>query len=186
MAKTYTVALAGLETLKNKDGSFRKFSVTFLNNILTWITDHPKEDVEIVDARDFHKNPLPMPSVWEHLRSLSEKRPIDLLLYQGHSGSTQLYYFSKVRKDVPEEQRYFCMPDSWEGVVFSPSGEIKLYGCQTGGEDGKKFEACIAQSIADATKRVTWGFVSKSSQRMKKGKYYQVPDVKGLIEFRPK
>jgi hypothetical protein len=186
MGNLYAVALAGLETIKNPDGSFNKFSSTFMNNIRTWKVDHPKDTVEIVDARVFHSEPLPMSAVWAHLRGISSKRPIDILLYSGHSGSTQLYFFSKVRKELAEEERYFCMTDNWEGVHFSPKAEIRLWGCQTGGERGVKFDTCIAQSIANKTKVPTWGFVSKCSQQFRNKGFYQIPDIGGAVKFIPK
>lgn len=186
MKESYTVALAGLETLKNNDGSFKKFSVTFLNNVYTWKKEHPKEIVEIIDARFFYEKPSPMGAVWEHLKMLSKKRPIDLLIYSGHSGTDQLYFFSKVRKELEEKDRYFNMGDSWEGITFSKNAEIRLQGCQTGGQRGVKFEASIAQDIADATQRVTYGYVSKSSQRFRDGGYRQVPDMGGDVRFDPR
>lgn len=185
MGKTHTVALVGLETLKNEDGSLKKFSVTFYNNVITWRADHPKEDVVIVDARDFYKEDHPIEAIMKRLKEVSCERPIDTLLYSGHSCSTTLYYFSKVRKELEERERYFTMGQSWDGVLFSQEATIRLFGCQTGGERGKKFEVCIAQDIANQTRRRVFGFVSKSSQKKIGKKFYQVPDIGGSVVFKP-
>lgn len=186
MVNPCTVALAGLETLKNADGSFKKFSVTFLNNIYTWKLDHPKEDVVIVDARDFWQKEDPMSEVMWCLREVSSKKPISTLIYSGHSDPVGLYFFSKVRKELEEDKRYFIMGRSWEGVNFTEKARIHLLGCQAGGVDGKKYDVCIAQDIADNTRRDVYAFVSKSSQRRIGKKYYQVPDIKGARRFAPK
>lgn len=185
LKKLHTIALIGLETIKNEDGSVKYFSATFENNIRTWKTDHPREDVIFLDARKFYNEPFPMTAIFNKLRELSSLRAIDKLLYSGHSGSDQLYFFSKVRKDVPEEERYFCMTHTWDEIIFSPKAEIRLMGCQTAGVGGKKLPESIAQSIADNTKVVTWGFVSKCSQRKRGKRYEQIPDIGGYVKCIP-
>ena len=185
MNKQYAIALAGLETIKRDDGSIKHFSQTFLNNVLTFKKDNAHMDVEIVDARDFWEFPKPMSALWERLRVLSEDRPIDLLMISSHSGPEQLYFFSKVRKDVPEEERYFCMTDKWEDIEFSKDAKIELHGCQAAGMHGEKFVASIAQSIADATKVPTYGYLWKTSQKKIGDKFYQVPDHGKLVKCDP-
>ena len=186
MNKKYAIALAGLETIKRDDGSIKHFSQTFLNNVLTFKKDNHDKDVEIIDARDFWEFPKPMSALWERLRVLSEDRPIDLLMISSHSGPEQLYIFSKVRKDVPEEERYFCMTDEWEDVEFSKGAKIELQGCQTAGMHGEKFVASIAQSIADATRVSTYGHLWKTSQKKIGEKYYQIPEHGKLVKCDPK
>lgn len=186
MKKIYTIALIGLETIKKEDGTIKYFSATFDNNIRTWKMDHPNEDVYFLDARAFYKEPLPMTAIFNKLKELSQVRPINKLLYSGHSAIDQLYFFSKVRKDVPEEERYFCKSHTWEGIKFAANSEIRLMGCQTVGIGGKKLPDSIAQTISDFTKVVTWGFVSKSSQRRRGKRYEQVPDIGGYVKCTPK
>jgi hypothetical protein len=126
--KPYTIALVGLETIKNDDGSVKHFSDTFLDNTITYRKDHPEENVEIIDARDFREKPKPMSAIWERLAALSEEEPIHKLLYSGHSGSTQLYFFSKVRQDVPENERYFNQDDDWQKYIFMVAKRVEWTG----------------------------------------------------------
>jgi hypothetical protein len=57
-------------------------------------------------------------------------------------------------------------------------------GCQTGGQEGKKWPLSMAQDIANKTKVPVWAFTSKSSQKQRKdGQYIMVPEIGGYVKF---
>lgn len=185
MDKPLTIALVGLETIRNDDGSIKHFSETFLNNIRTYIKENPSENVVIIDARDLREIVSPMGGVWARLGSHTEKSPAKKIIYSGHSGTDELYMFSRYRKELPDGDRYFMKTDLWEGICFAEGAEIRLLGCQTTGQNGKRFDDCIAQSIANATKVPTWGYPWKTSQKKRGGGYYQVPDRPDIVKCVP-
>lgn len=173
------VAIAGLETIRDKNDN-PIFAVTFLNNIETWKKDHPKTNVTVLDARSYKDLQDPMMCLWNDLMS---QGPLDLLLYYGHSDSEILYVISKYRQELENYQRFIDMTTDWENISFNQDAKIYLYGCQAGGMDGKKFDVCIAQDIANKTGVSVYAYVWKSSQQKKKGGYYQLPDRGGFVEF---
>jgi hypothetical protein len=177
------VGIAGLETIKDKKGK-TKHAVTFLNNFDTWKKEHPKFNLTVLDARSFKELPDPMAAIWDALRAIGQ---IDMLLYSGHSDSETLYVISRYRQELEDSQRFIDFDSDWSGVKFSTDAKIYLEGCQAGGQNGKKFDVCIAQNIADKTGVKVFAYVWKSSQKEKgREKYYQLPEHGGFVEFTTK
>lgn len=184
--KPYTLCLIGLETIKDSDGNIKHYSETFYNNALTYRREHPDEDVEFIDARAFRRVERPMSTVWEKLRTLSATRPLTKVLFFGHSSSYELFMFSKIRHELPDEERYISRYDTWEGICFDAGAIIELHGCQGAGMRGERIEDSIAQAIANATRRPTYGFLWKSSQQKREnGGFFQKPDRGGLVKCDP-
>jgi len=177
------VAIAGIETIRNKAGDVIKYSDTFLDNLLTYRKEHPKDKVVIVDARAFLKEPnSTCEDVWKDVCSKFDK--IDKIVYAGHSSDESLILFSHTKKDLDIEQRYWRSSFHYE-APYAENAEIILYGCQAGGREGKKWPVCIAQTIANKTEKTVWAFVSRSYQIEKpKGRYRQKSDDRiGLVKF---
>lgn len=167
--KKRTVAIVGLETIF--DGMAKKWrhSETFLNNIKTYIEDHPDEDVLVLDAREYKDfmNPL-----GEMFRDIQKHGVIDQLIYSGHSGPKKLFVFFRYPEGQPDQRRFITKDTDWSKIEFSAHAEILLMGCQTLGQNGKRVEECIGQWICDATKRPVWGFCSRSAQKKIGNKFY--------------
>lgn len=173
------VAIVGLETIKDKNDN-PKFSVTFLNNVETWKKEHPSTKLVILDARVYKELDDPMGGLWADLIAAG---PIDTLLYSGHSDSEILYVFSKYRKELDYGFRFIMFSTLWDEVKFNSGAKIYLAGCQAGGQEGKRFDVCIAQDIADKTGVSVFAFLWRSSQHEKKGQYYQESEHGGFVEF---
>lgn len=178
--KKHAVIVVGLETIKNKDGSLKCWADTFLDNANTWKHDHhEKYETKILDTRDYMDLDDPLAAIWEEL----QKENIDLLFYSGHSDETTLYVVSKYRVELESYQRFIDCATDWSEIEFNPHAEIYLSGCQAGGKEGKKFDQCIAQDIADKTEAKVFAYASKSSQHKKGDGYYQIPDIGGFVLF---
>ena len=175
------VAIVGLETIKDKNGEVDHFSETFLNNIHTFHRDNPTDTLKIFDMRKYKDNVSPMGSLWSDIAAAFDG--IDLILYSGHSDTETLYVCSKVRTELFDSDRFVDYSTDWGGFKFSKDANIQLMGCQTGGQEGRKFPECIAQDIANKTGVAVWGFASKSSQQTRNGGYYQIPDTGDYIKF---
>jgi hypothetical protein len=180
------VAIAGIETIRNKLGKVLKYSDTFLDNLLTYRHEHPEDHVAIIDARSFlgKGSPHPAEDVWK--AACSKFESIDRIVYAGHSSDESLVLFSHTRTELDIENRYWRTSFHYE-APYSKDAEIYIFGCQAGGRDGKKWPVCIAQTIADKTGKTVWAFVSKSYQvEGPKGRYRQKSDDKvGLVKFEP-
>lgn len=175
------VAIVGLEVIKNKKGEVDHFSDTFLNNIHTFHRDNPNDTLKVFDMRDYKGKVSPMGSLWSDIAAAFDG--IDLILYSGHSDTETLYVCSKVRTELFDSDRFIDCSTDWSSLKFADGANIQLMGCQTGGQDGRKFPECIAQDIANKTDVAVWGFASKSSQQIRNGGYYQVPDTGDYIKF---
>ena len=180
------IALAGLETIKDKDGHPKYFAETFVNNIKTWKKDHQECDVKLIDCRDYREQSSPMTALWADLEDLSALKALDVLMISCHSDWEGLYLFSKYRKELSEEDRYITVERDWSGIKFNPGASIYLCGCQTGGRFGEKWPVCIAQTVADSAKAKVHGYASRTSQRRRDdGGFFQKPDIGGFFEFIP-
>lgn len=177
------VAICGIETIRNKSGKVMRYSDTFLDNMLTYQREHPKDNVVIVDARSYLKTPsMTSADVWKDVCSKFDK--IDRIVFAGHSSDESLIVFSHTKKELDIEQRYWRSSFHYE-APYADDAEIVIYGCQAGGKDGKKWPVCIAQTIANKTGKTVWAFVSKSYQvEGPRGHYHQKSDDKiGLVKF---
>jgi hypothetical protein len=177
------VAIAGVETIRSKTGKVLRYSDTFLDNMLTYRHENPKDNIVIVDARAFLANPTATSEdVWKDVCSKFDK--IDKIIYAGHSSDESLIVFSHTKTEMDIEQRYWRSSFHYN-APYADDAEIIIYGCQAGGKEGKKWPVCIAQTIANKTGKVVWAFVSKSYQIEKpKGHYRQKSDDKvGLVKF---
>ena len=180
------IAIAGLETRKTKQGRI-KHCWTFYNNCMTWVKDLKGNHVRIVDARDFVEDPHPIRSIMSHLGGICfDHGPIDKLMISSHSDWEGLYIISKSRTNLPEPDRYILPYTKWDGIEFSPDAAICLQGCQTAGQRGNKMKECICQDLADNTDVLVYGYACKAAQKLRNGGYYPVPDIGGLIEFKPR
>ena len=175
------IAIVGLESIKDADGNVKYFAETFLNNIKTWRRDNPDAEIKIFDGRSYSVLNTPVSSLWKDIANAYGEKGIDQILYSGHSDSDKLYWISKARHDLPDTERFLWERD-WN-FTYNKDASIKLMGCQTGGQEGKKWPKCIAQSIADSSGVIVWGFTSKSSQKKRDGGYYQTPDIGGYVKF---
>lgn len=184
------VILVGLETIKNPDGSVKFHADTFWDNACTWKHEHlnnknnPEYDLKILDARNYKDLKDPIASIWDELM----KDKIDLLFYFGHSDDTILYLISRYRLELENHQRFIDFYTDWTSLVFNEGAEIYLCGCHAGGREGKKFDVCIAQDVANKTKVNVFAYVSKSYQKEgPKNHFHQVSDDKiGFVKFEPK
>lgn len=181
------VAVGAIETVRDLDGKVKKLSVTFINNCLTWVTDHKKIYVtKLIDCRDYKDSSSPMDSLWEALANAHGDRGIDYLYMSMHSDWEGLYIFSKIRKELPEYDRYITPERDWGTIKFNPGAVIELSGCQTVGRDGKQIPGTIGQIIANKSGVRVLGFTSRSSQKRRKdGGFYQKPEKGGYIEVLP-
>lgn len=182
MQKRNVVVIVGIETIRDGEGNVKKFSDTFLDDAQTYDTDHPKENVVILDARKFVKCASPMNAVMDRVIGEFGLAGIDSLLYFGHSDSSQLYVFSRTRTELDNNDRFITAETEWKNVKFNKDAKIYLYGCQTAGMEGKRLTECIAQTIADNSGVTTLGYTWKSSQKEINGKYYQLPWHGGFVE----
>jgi len=182
MKKKNVVAIIGIETIRDSNGVVKKFSETFLNNIRTWKRDNPKDNLVIIDALKYLKVEKPLDAIWKAVCDSYDE--IDQLIYFGHSSDESLIVFSYTLEHLSLEERWFRAGFHYD-APFAPDAEIFLYGCQTGGQRGEKWDTSLAQIIANKTNRTVWAYVSKSYQIEKpKGHFYQISDDKiGLVKF---
>lgn len=176
------IAICGIETIRDENGIVQKYSDTFLNNMLTYKNENPYDKVVIIDARGYLKGSKTIVDVWKDVCSHFDK--IDKIIYSGHSSDESLILFSHTKTDLDVELRYFRSNFHYE-APYAENAEIIIYGCQAGGKQGKKFENCIAQTIANKTGKTVWAFVSKSYQvEGPKYQFRQKSDDKiGLVKF---
>jgi len=181
------VAVAAIETVRNAEGKVIKLSVTFVNNCLTWMTDHKKGyTTKLLDCRDYKDSSSPMEDLWLAIANAYGDKGIDYLYMSMHSDWEGLYIFSKIRKELPEYDRYITMERAWDKIKFNPGAVIELSGCQTAGRDGKKIPNTIAQIISNKSGVKVLGFTVRSSQKRRKdGGYYQKPEKGGYVELLP-
>lgn len=180
--KKNIVAIAGIETIRSKAGKVLKYADTFLDNLLTYRHENPKDNVAIIDARAFISSPTPASDVWKDACSKFDK--IDKIIYAGHSSDESLVVFSHTRTELDIELRYFRAAFPYE-APYAEDAEIVILGCQAGGRGGKKWPNSIAQIIANKTGKTVWAYVSKSYQvEAPRGHYHQKSDDKiGLVKF---
>ena len=180
------VVIAGIETVRNKDGTVKKLSQTFMNNARTIESDLKDDNIVILDARYFMNEPNPIEDLWGAVVAAFGDNLIDEIFYTGHSDPEGLYVFSRIRKELPEESRYLTAFFHWEAPL-SETGCFRFNGCQTGGMDGVKFQNSLAQIVADKTRHIVWAYTTKSAQiRRPDGGYEQRPDKKGFVKFTPR
>jgi hypothetical protein len=180
-----TVAICGIETIRNDEGKVLKFSDTFLNNLLTYKKENPIEAIKVIDARKYVKSHEPINDVWKEVCASFDK--IDKLIYSGHSSPESLICFSHVRLELTLEQRYFRASFDYK-APFADKASFYIYGCQAGGDgEGHISSSSLAQIIANKINRKVYAYISKSYQKEgPKGVYHQVSDDKiGLVEFHP-
>lgn len=185
--KKNAVAIAAIETVRDKQGKVIKLSVTFLNNMQTWEKDRRKtHNTKILDCRAYKDDPSPMGGLWRALAEAYGDKGIDKLVISCHSDWEGLYIFSKIRKELGEEDRYITLFREWGEIKFNPGASIELHGCQTGGREGKIIPDSIAQTIANKSGVSVWGYLYRSSQKQRPdGGYIQKPERGGLTEFVP-
>ena len=180
------VLLVGIETVRGKDGKVIKLSETFVNNARTFEKDNRKDHVIRIDARNYLTADNPIGELWHDVcmsYGHSEGLAIDELIYMGHSDSTTLYVFSRVCTEHPDEQRFLSSYSDFT-APYNKNAAIRLISCQAGGERGKKFDDCIAQTIADQTKRTVYAYTSRCAQiRRRDGGFEQRPDYPGFAKF---
>lgn len=176
------IGIAGIESVRDKDDNVKFYSVTFLNNLYTWKRDNPEDILHIIDARKFLASKTPVTDLWDEVKTSFGNTGIDCLVYSGHASSEHILIYSHVLKNLPEDQRFMGFEFDFIAPL-NPNAEIKLMGCQCGGQDGKKWVDCIAQVIANKTERKVWAFVSRCAQKEIKGGYYQKPDTGGYVLF---
>lgn len=183
--KRNVIAVIGIETIRDANGNVKRFSDTFLDNMETYRSDHPDDNVLLFDSRKYVKDGTdsPIDSLLNHA-ARSFKDGVDEIIYAGHSDSEILYVFSRTRTDCEDEGRFIMKETDWSRFKFNPGARIRLTGCQAGGQEGKKWDECIAQWIADNSGVTVLAFVSKSSQRKIGNKYYQKPDIGGFVKFK--
>jgi hypothetical protein len=186
--KKNAIALGGIETIRNAEGHVLKLSTTFMNNVTTWVKDNKAlYTAKVMDCREFKDCASPMGSLWEALGAAYGKEGIDCLFISCHSDWEGLYLYSKIRKELGEEDRYVTVNRDWSTLKFNPGASIILAGCQAGGRFGKRWPKCIAQTISDSSGATVYAFMSRSSQHKRKdGGFEQVPDYKGVARFDPK
>lgn len=180
MTKLNAIGIAGLETIRDSKGKI-VHAATFMNNMETWKKDHATDyNTKLLDARKFMEMKDPLGNIWAELKAAGT---IDVLFFSLHSDPEGLYVISRYRQELDDSQRFITFETIWDGITFSPTAKIYLGGCQSGGKDGKKFDVCIAQDIANKTGVSVFAYVYKSSQQYKNGRYFQVPDKGGFVEF---
>ena len=182
----HVVVIAGIETVRDPDGHVKELSVTFVNNAKTIEYDELKKGsaVTIIDARDHLKADNPIASLWAAIAALPS---VDTIYYSGHSGPTEMYVFSHVRKELSDEKRYFTEGDPYWRANYNKGAEIFLFGCQTSGTCGQRCDGTIAQDIANRSGCVVYGYASRTSQQKREdGRFYQRPDYPTLYKFTPK
>jgi len=181
------VTIAAIETVRDKDGKVKKLSVTFINNCLTWMADHrTTHTTKLIDCRDFINLSCPMDGLWDALAYAYGDKGIDYLYISMHSDWEGLYIFSKIRKELPEYDRYITAERAGDKIKFNPGAVIELSGCQTAGRDGKRIPNTIAQIISNKSGVKVLGFTVRSSQKRRKdGGYYQKPEKGGYVELLP-
>lgn len=188
MGKKRCLAIIGLETVIKQDGSVI-WSDTFYNNILTWRADNKKEfDTIFIDARKWRYDQDPMASIRAAVEPLQATDPWDVLVYSGHSDLDTLYVFSKIgnmRPELSEASRFIQRDTDLSWLKVTPKTKFYLCGCQTAGKHGKRINDCIAQCIADSADCLVYGYASKTAQAKVNGRFFQRPDIGGLIEFKP-
>jgi len=186
--KKNCVGVAGIETVRDKQGHVLKLSQTFANNVMTWKKDHRVNyETKVVDCRNYKEEASPMAALWLAVDAAYGDSGIDCLFITAHSDWEGIYLYSKIRKELGEEDRYITIHRDWSALKFNPGATIYLAGCQAGGRFGKKWPACIAQTIANSSGATVYAFASRSAQRKRPdGGFEQKPDIGGFIKFEPK
>ena len=181
------VVIAAIETIRNKEGKVVRLSDTFLDDSKTWKGDHRRTfETKILDCRTYKELPSPMTGLWEGLAAAFGDRGIDRLAICCHSDWEGLYIFSKIRKELSEDDRYITLNREWAGITFNPGAKIEIHGCQAGGRDGVRMSDCIAATIANKSGAIVLAYTSKTSQqRRPDGGYYQKADRGKMVEFVP-
>ena len=122
------IAIAGLETLKNKKGVPYKWAYTFMNNIETWIKDSWNRKgggkATILDARDFKNHAEPLTAILDAMIAAAKDMPdgLDAIFYTGHGDMETLYVFSKSRTDLPDNLRFIMLENltwHWSEIHWS-------------------------------------------------------------------
>ena len=185
--KKNALAIAGIETIRNRQGVVMKLSCTFVNNANTWAKDNDADyETAVIDCRTFKDEPSPMSALWAFISSVYGDKGIDRLFITAHSDPDGLYLFSKIRKELGEEDRYITLSRDWSKLKFNSGASIWIASCQAGGKYGKKYPACIAQTIANSSGATVHAFVSRSAQqRRPDGGFFQRPDIGGAVKFEP-
>jgi hypothetical protein len=180
--------VGAIETVRNKNGQVTKLSCTFVNNCNTWEKDNAAEyETAVIDCRTLKDSPHPMTCLWKAIGSIYGDKGIDCLFISCHSDWEGLYIFSKIRKELGEEDRYVTVNRDWSTIKFNPGANIYIAGCQAGGRYGKKWPTSIAQLIANSSGATVYAFASRSAQRKRQdGGFEQQPDTGTYIEFTPK
>lgn len=182
------VVVAGIETVRDKNGKVLKFSQTFLNNACTYKKDRPKDNVIIVDARQYVPKEDPIADLLHDVRMSfghDEGLGIDELVYTGHSDSERLYVFSRVRTDLDDSKRFLDGSSEWT-APYNKDAVIRLLGCQAGGQRGKRWDVCVAQDIANKARRTVYAYMCRTAQKKRQdGGFEQRPDFPGFGKFEP-
>ncbi len=146
------IAIVGADRRSNNNA--------FINNTLTFINDHPEDQILMFKAWEYKNENYLMDAIASGFES------IDLLIVNAHSNTQQLVLTSDwgITKDT-----------DWSKLKFSQNAEIYLNGCNAGGRDGIVAPSSIAQDIADKTNTCVYAYVNNTSQQEIDGKYYQVP-----------
>lgn len=180
------LVICGIETRRKPDGTVIGTSETFRNNARTVEYDYRGENVVVIDARDYLKEANPMAALWTAASTAFGKLPIERIYYSGHSDPDGLYVYSHIRKELPQESRYFLVGDEYWHATYSKDCKIYLFGCQTAGTHNKKYDVCIAQDIATRSGCTVYGYAARTSQQKRKdGRFYQRPDYRTLHKFTP-
>jgi hypothetical protein len=190
------IAIAGLETLKDKNGIPYKWSATFANNVETWVKDNwikrSGGKAVVLDARYFKDRPNPLADLCDALVTTSQEMEggLEALFYSGHGDMETFYIFSKTHPELPDRSRFIMLDypeqDYWSQINWSKGSNkgIWLATCRAGGDD-RKWDHCMAQRLADMTGVTTWGFISRCAQKQRAdGGYYQKPDIPGYVAFK--
>jgi len=191
------IAIAGLETLKDKNGVPYKWAATFMNNVETWIKDNwvKRSGGKALwfDARNYRAEVDPLGSLLAAVVAATKAMPdgLDALFYTGHGDMDALYVFSKTRPELPNNSRFITMEfpaqDFWSQLNWSklPGRGIWLATCRAGGDD-RKWDKCIAQHLATMSGITTWAFTCRCSQKQRADRgYYQKPDRGSYVAFTP-
>jgi len=177
------LGIGSIESVFDEDHDFKKYSSTFVNNLITYKSDHKDEDVHIIDCRDHVKADNPIESM---MSAVLSHGVIDGLIISSHSDWFGLYIFSKTRKELSEDRRYLLPEFDWRRFKFSPNAYVRLWGCQTAGRNGVLIKDSIAQIISDETQRLVYAFTSRSSQRKVGKRFVQIPDNKKTVILKPR
>ena len=182
--KTY-LAVVGEDKASNNNA--------FMNNVNTFIEDHPDDDVIVINAADYDSEDALMSAIIAESENCAG---IDGLLIESHGTTSALIVSS----------RYSLSCDAnWGDIHFNQNATIVFSGCNTGGSDGVVDDNSIAQKVANTTNRTVYAYVNSTSQIAydKNGKvtnnwknavkyyqkpvrkYYNQPVVNSYTQFAP-